>query len=308
MLKLAVDIGGTYMRMVLSADGQAFLADPQKIKTENFNTLESALREFILSQKEDPASITGIAVGRSGNSDWKVDGADMLAAFPNARILEVNDFEANALGLINPKPEELLHLGGEKKHPDTGATRAVVGSGTGLGLAYITAGGEVVKTHGGHMLPVLITEEQRDLSQELQKFKTNGTCPIYEDTLSGNGILNIYKVLSGHGHLDCEYRDTHQLMAEGRNNPIVQQTLKFYHEMLGLFAHQAIAFGGAYGGVFLTGGITDRLIGHNLFDSETFFSALYQKNVPRVSQDVRQTPVFWVKDEFISLKGLLGSV
>ena len=32
MLKLAVDIGGTYIRMALSEDGQTFLSDPQKIK------------------------------------------------------------------------------------------------------------------------------------------------------------------------------------------------------------------------------------------------------------------------------------
>ena len=47
---------------------------------------------------------------------------------------------------------------------------------------------------------------------------------------------------------------------------------------------------------------------HDLFDKPTFFENLYQNNVASVLNDVTSTPVFWVKDEFISLKGLLFSL
>lgn len=306
MAKLVVDIGGTFIRLAISEDDKNFIRDPQKIKSEKFANLEDALLNFVQGEQKPTEHITHIRIAKSGRSNWIVDKKAIAKNFPNAEIMVVNDFEANALGLVTTTEDELLHLGGTHTTIDTTQPRAVIGSGTGLGLAYITSKGDVQKSHGGHMLPALVGREQIELFAELQKFKTDQTCPIYEDALAGNGIINIYKILNGRNHLDCEYRDTHHLLAEGRNNPLVQQALKYYHEILGQFAHQVVAFGAAYGGLFLTGGITDRLIGHNAFDTETFINGLYQKNVPIVRHEVMATPIFWVKDEFISLKGLLA--
>lgn len=302
---LVIDIGGTFMRLALSEDGKTFINDPQKLKCDRYSSLQDALLNFVQAEKKSPQDIKTISIARSGRNAWEIDNTSITRNFPSACLSVVNDFEANALGLINAAPDDVVHLGGMKMVPDTTLPRAVIGSGTGLGLAYI-ANGIVHRTHGGHMLPALTTAEQISLFGELQKLKTDKTIPIYEDALSGNGLLNIYKILSGRNHLDCEYSDTHHLLAEGRNNPLVQQSLKFYHEILGQFAHQVLAFGGAYGGLFLTGGITDRLISHDLFDKEAFLEALYQETVPVVLDDVRKTPIFWVKDEFISLGGLLS--
>ncbi len=305
MVRLVVDIGGTYMRLALSENGESFVSDPQKIKTDQFLSFEDSLLRFVQTEKYNQQDIASISVAKSGQNKWEVDETIVTKSFPCAQFAIVNDFEANAMGLVHVAPDELIHLGGKKLAPDAVLPRAVIGSGTGLGLAYIGRNGDVQATHGGHMRPALISPDQIDLFTDLQYFKTDGTIPIYEDALSGNGVLNIYKILSGRRHLDCEYHDTHHMLSEGRNNPLVQMTLKYYHEILGQFAHQVVAFGGAYGGLFLTGGVTDRLMGHGLFDKDSFFAGFYQKNVPVVQADVLSTPVFWVKDEFISLKGLL---
>ncbi len=308
MAKLLADIGGTYMRLALSEDGKSFVRDPQKIKTENFRSSEEALLSFVQTEHYNPSDIDMIAIAQSGQNKWLIDATSVSHIFPKAQLELVNDFEANAMGLVSPTPDELMHLAGAKTLPDATRPRAVIGSGTGLGLAYIAPNGPngyVQATHGGHMLPALVGQEQIDLFVDLQYFKTDKTIPIYEDALSGNGLMNIYKILSGRRHLDCEYHDTHHMLAEGRNNPLVQMALKYYHEILGQFAHQAVAFGAAYGGLFLTGGITDRLMGHNLFDTTAFLAGFYQNTVPVVLNDIKSTPVFWVKDEFISLKGLL---
>lgn len=306
MTILVVDVGGTYMRLALSDDGQNFINDPQKIRTDIFGGVTDALLSFVQQQKYNPNQITHILIAKSGRNNWDISKEQILTLFPNSKLSLINDFAANALGLVNANLGDLLHIGGQKMTPDTHYPMAVIGSGTGLGLAYISTTRHIQCTHGGHMLPTFTTKEQFELFGELQKFKTTKTIPIYEDALSGNGILNIYKILSARHHLDCEYTDTHHFLATGRNNPLVQQSLKFYHEILGLFAHQALAFGYSYGALYLTGGITDRIMTHDLFDKETFFENLYQNNVPVVLNDVKSTPVFWVKDEFISLKGLLS--
>lgn len=305
MTKCVVDIGGTYIRLALSHDGERFSEDPKKIRTDQFSSVEEALIYFVRQEQCDPLSITDIMIAKSGRNHWLVEQEKIRSTFAVSRIVKVNDFAANALGLIHADSNDVLHIGGTKIVPDHDLSMAVIGSGTGLGLAYITPTKYVQRTHGGHMLPALRTVEQIELFQELQQFKTDKTAPIYEDALSGDGILNIYKILSARHHLDCEYTDTNHLIDAGRNNPLVQQTLKYYHEFLGLFAHQTLAFGGSYGGLYLTGGVTDRLIGADLFDKDVFFANLYQDNVPIVAHDVKSTPVLWVKDEFISLRGLL---
>lgn len=305
MTKCVVDIGGTYIRLALSHDGENFLNEPQKVKTDTFSSIEDALSHYMRQEQCDPLSITDILIAKSGRNNWIVEQESIRATFPVSKIIKVNDFAANALGLISAQNHELVHIGGTRTLPDADLPMAVIGSGTGLGLAYIAPNQYVQRTHGGHMLPALVTSEQIALFEELQTFKATPTAPIYEDALSGDGILNIYKILCGRHHLDAEYTDTHHLMDAGRNNPMVRQALKYYHEILGLFAHQVLAFGYSYGALFLTGGITDRLVGYDLFDKETFFKSLYQNNVPVVVHDVKSTPVFWVKDEFISLRGLL---
>lgn len=307
MTTLVIDIGGTFMRLALSEDGKTLTTPPQKIRVEQFPAFEDAVLHFVLSANYKPDKILHIRIARSGRNHWLIEDAAITKIFVNSKIAIINDFEANALGLVSPRPDEIVHLGGIKVEPDKTLPRAVIGSGTGLGLAYIHPQGHIQRTHGGHMLPALVGREQIDLFAELQKLKPDRTAPIYEDALSGNGILNIYKILVGKSHLDCAYRDTHHLLSDGRNDPLARQALKFYHEILGQFAHQVLAFGWAYGGLFLTGGITDRLIGHNCFDTDTFLAGLYQDNVPVVLSDVKNTPVFWVRDEFISLRGLLGS-
>lgn len=305
MTKCVVDIGGTYIRLALSHDGRTFDHDPQKIKVDQFSSVEEALIYFMRQEQCDPLSVTDILIAKSGRNNWLVEQESIRGTFAVSKIIKVNDFAANAMGLINIDQNELVHLGGTKIVPDDAFPTAVIGSGTGLGLAYISSSKHVQRTHGGHMLPALVSPEQRTLFKELQTFKNDGTAPIYEDVLSGNGILNVYKILCSRPHLDCEYTDTNHLIDQGRNDPLVRQALKYYHEILGLFAHQVLAFGYSYGALYLTGGVTDRLIGNDMFDKDIFFKSLYQNNVPVVLHDVKATPVFWVKDEFISLKGLL---
>lgn len=305
MSRLVIDIGGTYIRFSRAKENCSFSVVPHKIKAEPFASFEEAARNYLRQQQIDPAALTHVAIAKSGRSNWSLDQESCAPIFPNAHITLVNDFEANAYGLIDVSEDDLLFLGGEQRPPDKQQMRAVIGSGTGLGLAYISPQGEVLKTHGGHMRPALETQAQMDMMAAVQKFKTSPTIPIYEDVLGGDGLLSMYKILAAQGHLYTDYRDTHHMLEAGQRDPVVRQVMTLYHEILGLFAHQVLAFGHSYGALYLTGGITDRLIGHNLFAAEIFLKSLYQKTVPIVLDDVRDTPVYWVKDEFVSLKGLL---
>lgn len=316
MTTLVADAGGTYVRFALSQNGTD-LSEPQKFKVADFPRFNDAVLHYLFTQRVEADAITAFYCAYSTRNGWDFAGgaADLPVVLERATFHIVNDFEANSYGLLDAGQDDVVQFVRENapiSHaPRAGASRAslaVIGAGTGLGLAYIIDtphGPHVQPTHGGHMLPAILTEQHLALFGAMQSFKKTPSIPIYEDIISGAGIFHVYDILAKSAHVDMEYADTYDLIARGRNDPIVQQTLKIFHEMLGAFAHQVVAFGYSYAGLYLTGGVIDRLMAHNLFDVNTFYQSLLQDNVAVVKNDVENMPIYWIKDEFISLRGLL---
>lgn len=307
MTILLCDTGGTHIRFALSDDGKA-MSEPQKFKLDEFLNLESVATHFLYANGKQPADITSFKLSFGGQNPWDLSEETVRTFLPNAHYTRVNDFEANAWGIAFSDEDHFLLLNTPEGTCNKGASKIVLGSGTGLGLAYILTGKKethVQRTHGGHFFPAMATEEHRRIFEEIQKFKKTPSVIIYEDILSGPGIYNLYSLLAESTHTHVAYRDTNDLIERGRNDPLVEQALRIYHEVLGIFIHQVVACGFSYGGVYLTGGIIDRLVGHNLFDMQTVDKFFKQDNVEGVIDDMRATPIYWVKDEFIALKGLL---
>lgn len=308
MTLLLCDVGGTFVRFALKRQGE-LMRVPQKLRAANYPVFEEAARHFLTSSDISPNDISALGLAFGSRNPWQITSESVAALLPRAEFYKINDFEANAYGVLNISEEDLFLLNKDPlpKNQRTNGAKCVVGPGTGLGLAYIFEGPQgklVQKTHGGHMRPACLGEESPLLFQSLAALRPDGTIPIYEDVVSGPGLYNLYRIFSSRNHLGLEYRDTHELLAKGRNDPLVIQSLKVFHEWLGVFVHQAVAFGNSYGGVYLTGGIMDKLALLDLFDSSTFFDSFYQKNVPIVMADVLATPVYWIRDEYVSLRGL----
>jgi glucokinase len=301
---LLCDVGGTYLRFALGEKGAA-MQSPSKLRADAHLSLEDAVRKFLWAQSVREEDISCFALAFSNRNSWDVTKDGIRQVLPNAVFLQINDFEANAYGVLTADPSsfDCITKGAGESVP--GASRCVIGSGTGLGLAYIH-GAKIQRTHGGHMLPALWREDHRELFVDLQATKTDGTIPIFENGLSGPGLFSIYRILSERAQLVPEYRDTNDLILRGGNDPVALEALRFFHEFLGLFAHEAVAFGYAYGGLYLTGGIIDRLMAAGLFDAETFLKNFHQNSVKVVREYVLATPIYWIRDEFVSLSGLLA--
>lgn len=308
MTFLLCDVGGTFVRFALKKPGQA-MTPPQKLRAADYPLFENAAQHFLVSSSVPATQISAFALAFGSRNTWSIDQENIAPLLPHAAFHKINDFEANAYGLLGLPEEDalLLNPSPSGRKNKKGGRWCVVGPGTGLGLAYILEGphGQFVqKTHGGHMRPAFLDEESPVLFKSLTALRPDGTSPIYEDILSGPGLYRLYQLLASHKHLELEYCDTYELLAKGRNDPLVIQSLKIFHEWLGIFVHQAVAFGNSYGGVYLTGGIMDKLVLLDLFDPSTFFNTFYQKNVAVVMADVLSTPVYWVRDEYVSLRGL----
>ncbi|HNQ91380.1 MAG TPA: glucokinase [Alphaproteobacteria bacterium] len=306
MTILVCDAGGTHIRFTHSEDGNT-LSEPQKFKLSEFPDFESVVMHFLSVAQKRTDEITSIRLSFGDLNPWKVTAEECVRFLPHAEFLKVNDFEANSWGIATASEDEFLLLNNPHGTCSKGASKCVIGSGTGLGFAYICEtkhGPYVQRAHGGQMLPSFGSEEHRDVFESVERFR-HSDAPMYEDVLSGPGMFNVYKLLADRTHTHKEYRDTNDMIEHGRGDPLVQQTLRLFHEILGIFAYQALAFGFSYKGIYLTGGVIDRLVGNNLFDFETFEKFFKRDNVTLVWNDTCATPVYWVKDEFIALKGLL---
>ena len=301
MTVLLCDVGGTHIRFALASDDPI---QPHKARVDQYPHLQDAMSVFLLGRSILPQDVTAFYLAFSNRNEWNTDPELLKALLPNAVMRQVNDFEANAYGITGASPSDFMSLNDVTDKNREDVSKAVIGVGTGLGLAYICGGKGrefIQRTHGGHMLPAASS-----IHQELYDFASRGKQDvlIYEDMLSGRGIYKIYAYLSDKNHLDLEYADAENLMRDGKDNPVFQEALVLFFEMLGLFAHHAVAFGYAYGGIYLTGGVIDRLMIAGLFKKEAFMKYFIQKNVPIVTADVELVPIYWVKDEFVSLKGL----
>lgn len=301
MTILLCDVGGTHIRFALGARHKI---EPYKLRVDAHRDLPDAISLYLSTQHIRATDVTAFYLAFSNRNEWNTQPETLRLALPNAVIRQVNDFEANAYGVLAGTPEDFIALKAGDSNTVPHSSKTVIGVGTGLGLAYISGekgSGFVQRTHGGHMLPVFAPRFDA-LYAHLQKQKSD--ILIYEDILSGRGLYDVYKFLAETNHLDAEYPNAESLMRDGKDDPVFHQALDVFCEMMGLFAHHAVAFGYAYGGIYLTGGVIDKLMLAGLFRTEKFLENFLQKNVEIVKNHADATPVYWIRDEFVSLKGL----
>ena len=89
-----------------------------------------------------------------------------------------------------------------------------------------------------------------------------------------------------------------------RADPMAAAALRLFHEFLGLFAHNALVTGHAFGGVYLDGGLTQHLAAQGAFDRETFLAYMTLQAAEVVQDKIDSTPVFIINDPFVALQGL----
>lgn len=315
-MRILADIGGTFARFALT-DGQGGHDTPKKYRTDDFKSLDEALelyaRETGLSEKpplriataaheeiEDGQTIWRFVDPKA----WRVEPEKLQKAGWKAELV-LNDFVAAAWGLVGLEQEgfEILRKGEEKNLP-----RCLTGPGTGLGLAYLMpldkGGWHVQRTHGAHMLGIAKTDEQRTLMEEAAKQKKDGTIISMENLVSGPGLQRIHETLCRMAGVKNEYTRAQHIL-ENAHDPQVKTALRLFHEFYGLFAQVAVITGHAYGGLYLTGGMTDRLRERGLFDLASFEKFFLLPFVDFVAHDIKRTQVAHITHPQLALRGLL---
>jgi len=304
--RLVADIGGTNTRFALAgADGR--LHAPLTLATRRFASLADAARAYLEATGARPREaciavagpVSGDAV-RLTNHRWEFSIAALREELALAQLRVINDFEAIALALPALAADELLQIGGGA--PVRGRPMAVLGPGTGLGVAQLIAtrgSFQPVSTEGGHASIGPCDEAELQLFATLMR---NGQHLCREALLSGPGIERIYWALclhagsAYHGYTAAEI----QAHAVAGSDATCRAALEHFCAFLGTAAGDQALCCGAQGGVFIAGGIVPRF---TEFLRHSRFRARFEAKGP-MRDYVSAIPVYVITREN---PGMLGA-
>ncbi|HEY4342932.1 MAG TPA: glucokinase [Parvibaculum sp.] len=294
-LFLVADIGGTHARFALArlAGGKLEVEAPSVWLTALHQGLDVALEAF-LEQKGKPA-LDAVAVCAAGpvqgagpgaridmtNCPWDVSAAALSRATGVAHPLLMNDFAALALAVPHLKPDELHRIGGGEA--DAAAPIAILGAGTGLGVASLVPSGKgryiALPGEGGHV--DLAPTNAREIALVYQLMQEFGRVSV-ERVLSGPGLVALYMAIGALDGTRDKARPTGvdvSNRARMGTSKAAQEAVTLFCGWLGATAGNLALTLGAKGGVYIGGGIVPGWIaedgkggkgGAPLFDAKLF--------------------------------------
>lgn len=283
------DLGGTHLRLAKASDPRR----PKKYKIADYPDIETVLKDYA---PDIAALYLAAAIHPRGGiiedkrfgdkSHWTIDLSRLQDKLHLQKLLVLNDLEAAAHALpellgddlttLIPAEEEQVHF----DHPP----KLLVGIGTGIGHAFLfeKAGHEafVQRSHGGHVPALALSDEQKDIIARLSAANTRGRDLIVEDIVSGSGYANLLTLTSE------------------------DHALRLFWEFLGLYCNALVSLCGAYGGVYLTGGVMDEMKAAGKLDAASFAKFFHRPMVPVVVESLASTPVYYSREPNMPIVGL----
>ncbi len=264
---LLADIGGTNARLALQRDGA--MGPVSRFAVADHPDLESVVRAFLAGQRPAPVvDRAAIALagpvqsgeGRLTNGVWRVSARALAHHFGWHPVRLLNDFAALALALPRLGPDDLAPVGDGT--PERGATLAVLGPGTGLGMAGLVPARPApvpLVGEGGHAtLPAADAREAAILAalrDELDHVSA-------ERVLSGEGLVRLHRAVAAvDGSAAPDPNHPAAIIDAARAcEPVAAATLEAFCGFLGSVAGNLALTLGARGGVFVAGGMVPRFV------------------------------------------------
>jgi glucokinase len=263
--RLLADIGGTNARFALAQPGGP---------VSHIAVMRAADHAGVAQAAEAYLAATGLSVRPAAaafavaspvigdaihftNSPWSFSIAALQARLGLARLTVVNDFVAVALAVPHLRDVERIQIGSGA--PAAGAPIAVLGPGTGLGVAALVphkGGWLPVATEGGHATLAAADEREAAIAAAMRKTTRTGHLSA-ERALSGPGLVRLCAAIAAVDGLAAAPDDPQRITerAIAGTDALCRATLDMFCAMLGGFAGNLALSYGALGGVYIGGGI-----------------------------------------------------
>jgi len=313
MTSIVADIGGTNARFAIArpAAGGYQLESLKVVDCQRFGGFEAALRHWLegLDQPRPQRACVAAAgplekTANGGrvymtNLGWTITTESLQREFGFAQLELINDFAALAQSLPRLTEDDYRVLRDVPRVP--GAAMAVLGPGTGLGVAGLGVDNghyHVLAGEGGHANLGASTERELQLLQILIR----GQRPVFNEwVLSGNGLVNLYRAVCELNGRQAEDLAPPDISARGLDgsDPLCRETLLDFLNFLGSAAGDTALYLGARGGVFLGGGILPRIA--DLLPESEFEQRFLDKG--RVEKWMETVPLYALNAGYQALIG-----
>lgn len=305
---LIADIGGTNARFAIVVDSNAEPKRFPPVKTADYPTLDAAIQAVVLDKTSiiPHSAVLAVAGPIDGdeidltNCDWVVRPRRLIEDLGFSDVLVMNDYEAQALAVVALDTKYLKPIGGGTRVDS--ANRVVIGPGTGLGVAGIVHGANTwipVAGEGGHV--DIGPRDERDY-KIFPHLETIGGRVSGEQILCGRGLVNLYKAVAKALGRPAPLSLPEEITSASfdGSDTVAVETVQIFIEYLGRIAGDMALVFMARGGIYLTGGITQKIL--PVFDAQRFRAAFDNKEPHR--NLLEQTPVYVITHDQAPLEGL----
>ncbi len=305
---LIADIGATNARFALA--GPDGVTDQKVLKCNDYPGIAEAMETYVsgLNGKGKPRQAAIAIAGpvtadrfEMTNHPWVFSIEETRKRLGLDRFVLMNDFRAIALGVPHLANDQVRQVGSGQAQP--GAPIGIIGPGTGLGVASLVWDGkkyQPVPGEGGHITMPARTQREFDIFRTL-RYKYRHVSA--ERVCSGKGLVNVYnalRILDGRDDLpDRTPEEISQAAIEGKCS-LCGEAMDKMIAFLGCAAGNLALTIGAMGGVYIAGGIVNRL-------GEYFYKSRFRDeflNKGRFADYLAPIPTFVIRHEFPAFVGL----
>jgi glucokinase len=265
------DVGGTHARFaIVDASGPPpWRVEQRQDLTEHFPAFTDALESYFDRVKmTDRPPTAAIAVAgpvtagsaRFTNRGWTISEDDLLELGFKTAVL-VNDFGALAFAALVLQESDLRSIGPPIKGLE-GATITILGPGTGFGVSCLAREGDRVvpmATEGGHM--GFAPSDEGEMAALKSMWRKMGRVSV-ERILSGSGLEGLYLTLEQLAGREARALSAADISANAaKGDPNCAAALTMFCSIFGAVAGDLALAHGARGGVYIAGGIAEKIEG-----------------------------------------------
>ncbi|AWN75398.1 TPA: glucokinase [Legionella anisa] len=280
---IVADIGGTFARFSRVNLENLVMDKIEIYSCAAYDSLESVL--FAYKAQHELKEIKQVALAIAcpvlddvicmTNAHWRFSISELKHKLGLTELKVLNDFNAIAMSLPVLSDQQLFQIGGGTA--DKKGARAVLGAGTGLGVAFLVSNQEGYSAQageGGHMSWGAKTEQEWFIYCYLKEKYDHVS---YERLLSGHGLENLYQALGAFHKQEKVYAPASEIitLALAHQCTIAEATVAQFFAILGSYAGDLALIFAALGGVYIAGGIVPRLI--SLLDRSDFRACFEEK-------------------------------
>jgi len=306
---VVADIGGTNARFALVTGKQDQRYQIERVSIlsgAEFPSFEGALSHYLQGIGSKPKSACIAIAGptdsdqiRMTNLPWSFSRAAVREQFQLEAFEVLNDFGALAIATIRLQDEHLQNVKSGLRDPR--ANKAILGAGTGLGVAglgFSPAGWYPIQSEGGHVNIAPANAFECEIVKAAMQQHSYVSMEVF---LSGPGLVNLYRAVCAVKGVEANELEPRDISARALDNSdsFCRDALELFCAFFGSLSGNLALTYGAKGGVYIAGGIVPRFI--DFFRASHFVERFSDKGV--MSRYVKDIPVDVVVYEHTAFVG-----